>query len=183
MGNGSARVTGFISIVAVYGVVNFLLYGAQEMYHANDKRAYEALSQLMEQRKSDIEARRSQIQALEASIEERGSQIDRLKAELRSIEQQYGSTGAPTSVYVRYEDMRVEVNGLIDQIKPMIERYSQLVDSFNAEVDGYNSQISQLNDLSHRAFDRWILIPIPLGRRAPAGELGRARGLSPVPAH
>jgi uncharacterized protein YoxC len=183
MGNGSARVTGFISLVAVYGIVNLVLYGGQEMYHASDKRAYEALSQVMEQRKADIQGKRSQIQALEASIEERGSQIDRLKAELRSIEQQYGSIGAPTSVYVRYEGMIAEVNGLIKQIKPMIERHSQLVDSFNAEVDGYNNQIPQLNDLSHRAFDRWILIPIPLGRHAPAGELGRARGLAPVPAH
>jgi uncharacterized protein YoxC len=170
------------TVLVVYAVINLILYGGQEVFHAGDKQAYDALSQEMEQKKADIETKRGQIQNLEATIEGRRSQIERIEADVHSTERQYASTGAPDDVYSRYKGMITEGNALIKQTNLMVDQHNRLVDSFNAEVAAYNAQVPQINDLGHRAFDRWILIPIPLGRHAPAAELGPARGLVPVPA-
>lgn len=173
---------GILSILVIYALINGILYGGQEVYHAGDKQAYDALSRAMDQKKEDIAAKRGEIERLEAGVEEHRSQIERLKAQVHGIEQQYAATGAPDDVYARYMRMIAEGNGFISQANLMIDEHNRLVDALNAEVSAYNGRIPELNDLGHRAFDRWVLIPIPLGRHAPATELGPARGLVPVPA-
>lgn len=130
-----------IGFVVIFGVINLVLWGAQELYHRED-------TQQIKQIEAGLEGERRSIDALEAKINSAEAELDRRESELNHLK-----TIGYTSQY----------NAGVDSFNFFLSAYKRDVDNYNAKLTAYNAKIDEANTLIKKSGTRWYLIPIPFG--------------------
>ena len=134
------NVRNFILYVLVYGLINLILWGGQELYYYKDTQEIKKIE-------SHLENEKEQITSLESEINNQSNLLETKQKNLVSLKN----------------------NGLIDQYNAgaddynfLLQEYESNVDIYNNRLAEYNKQVDRVNELIEKSGSRWYLIPIPI---------------------
>jgi len=137
-------IMGIIKLVVVFGVINAILWGAQELYWHKDTKKINEIEVYLENEKQTIGTLEAKINLTEAEIGRKESQLN-----------SYKSLG--------YID---EYNTGVDDFNYLLSIYKQDLDTYNSKLTSYNAKVDEVNALIKKSGSRWYIIPIPI----PHGE-------------
>lgn len=130
-----------IGLVVVFGIINLVLWGAQELYYRGDTKKVNEIEVYLEGERLSIDALEAKINSEEAEIEQRENKLNRLKS-------------------LGYID---EYNAGVDNFNYLLSAYKRDLDNYNAKLTTYNTKVDEANTLIGKSGSRWYLIPIPFG--------------------
>jgi len=130
-----------IGFVVVFGVINLVLWGAQELYYRGDTQQVKEVETWLNSERRAIDALEAKINTSEAEIDRRERELDRLK----------------TLGYIS------QYNAGVDGFNFLLSAYKRDVDTYNAKLTAYNAKVDEANALIKKSGTRWYLIPIPFG--------------------
>ena len=130
-----------IGFVVVFGIINLVLWGAQELYYHGDTQQVKEIEVWLDNERRSIDALEVKINSTEVEVDRRENELNRLKA-LGYINQY--NTG-------------------VDSFNFLLSTYKRDVDSYNAKLTAYNAKVDEANALIKKSGTRWYLIPIPFG--------------------
>jgi chromosome segregation ATPase len=162
----SAWLLRWFLIGVVFVILNLILYGAQDLLHMGDKRAFRQLDAKMRAQLASITTIDSQIARLGQEIDAKKGQVESMRQRKGDIEQKYARRGAPPGVYAEYTSMLEGGNELIGEVRQMVREYNRLVDSRKALVGDYNRSVPRINKLADTLSSHWYIIPIPMPKMA-----------------
>lgn len=131
-----------LSLIIMFGVLNGVIYGGQEIYYWNDVKKCE----LMEVELKDLEI---EVNKIEDFINFRKTKVDRINQLEKEIKQGLSKD------YTKYKQM-------IDEYNSNMSRYKKSMDEYDNLIVKYNKITREYNDLAKSAYSRWWLLPIPL---------------------
>lgn len=129
-----------IGLILIFGVINLVLWGGQELYYRKDTQEINRIEKLLDQEKIEITKLQSRINSLSTEIDSKQAELDR-----------YENTGMIDSY-----------NTGVDSYNSLLDEYKSKVDVYNDKLIEYNRNIEQVNILIQKSSSRWYLIPIPL---------------------
>lgn len=138
-----------IRLVLIFGVINFVLWGAQELYHKEDTQRIKIIEAQLEADQRDIDSLEAKIALEEAEIERKQKQLDRYKY-LGSID---------------------EYNNGVNDFNYLLAVYKSDLNAYNNKLTSYNQKVDEVNTLIKKSGSRWYLIPIPLPGKTTKSEL------------
>lgn len=122
-------------IVIVYGVINLVLVGGQEIIHHGDKVNLDKIEAELNNQKKDIERMELEIKAKLNFLDMTKKQID-----------------STTNV--------VEHNRLVDKYNLELPSYNSLNKQYSQKIDEYNMKVNEANNLSKEIGSTWYVVPI-----------------------
>lgn len=126
--------------ILVYGVLNLLLWGGQELYYRGDTKKMNALE-------TEMALEKMQIDQLEQSLTTASTTIDAKEALLNSQ---------------KAAGQIVLYNSGVDGYNSMLETYKADTNKYDAHLSAYNVKVDEYNKLVEHSGSRWWLIPIPM---------------------
>lgn len=128
-----------VGLIIVYGAINLVLYGAQELWHKGDTDKLNVIEEFIEEKKTEIDSLEQRLITAESGLDAKESQLDSYKA--------FGNT-------YQYNLGVDDYNNLLSQYKLDLERY-------NSALVIYNQKINEGNELIKKTGSRWYVIPVP----------------------
>jgi hypothetical protein len=128
-----------VGLVIVYGAINLVLYGAQELWHKGDTDKLNAVKEFIKEKKIEIDSLEQRLATTESDLDEKKSQLDSYKA--------FGNT--------------YQYNLGVDDYNNLLSQYKLDLDRYNSAISVYNQKINEGNELSKKVGSRWYVIPVP----------------------
>jgi cell division protein FtsB len=153
----------FLTIIAVYTVINLALVGGQKLWHHRDQVNLDTLKARLDSQRSEITQCESELNTLNASSGQSAATIANLKSRVHTIEQQYPS-GIPPSIYYSYSQLIDQCNSLVASHNETIARYNALYDDYSQRVERYNAIVKDSNAIARQIGVTWYVIPVPAPR-------------------
>lgn len=130
----------FVGLAIIFGVINLVLWGAQELYYRNDTKKINEIEVYLENEKQTINALETKINFAEIEIGRKESQLNNYKS--------LGYTN--------------KYNAGVDDFNYLLSTYKQDLDNYNSKLTSYNAKVDEVNTLIKKSGSRWYLIPMPL---------------------
>lgn len=131
-----------VGLIIVYGLLNLVLGGAQDLWHKGDTDKLQVIETYLKNSKLEIDA-------LEQSLAESGTELESKETELNSYKE-----NGDTDLY----------NAGVDDFNALLSSYKTDLQKYNSLITTYNQKIEEGNELIKKTGSRWYVVPIP--RRA-----------------
>lgn len=138
-----------ISVVLIYGILNLILWGGQELYYYEDTREINQIEKWLEEEKQ-------KIFLLEQKIDSQSIEIEQEENKLTDLENR-----RLTTLY----------NSNVDSYNYLLEGYENDFDIYDEKIAKYNNKVNRFNELIKKSGSRWYLIPIPLPTKSIKSKL------------
>lgn len=127
-------------IILIFGLINLVLYGAQELYYSGDTKRINQIDQELEKEKEAIAILEDKLANTKEEIKQKDIELEK-----------YKSSG--------FID---EYNNGVSGFNALLNTYNKDLDDYNKMIKFYNNKVEEENLLIEKSGSRWYLIPIPL---------------------
>lgn len=138
------KITGWIislvGLIIVYGAINLVLYGGQELWHKGDTDKLHVIEEFLKGKKVEMDSIEQRLVTTETDLNARKSQLDRYKA--------------INDIY--------HYNLGVDSYNSLLGDYRLYLEQYNNALSIYNQKIDEGNELIKKTGTRWYVIPIPI---------------------
>jgi chromosome segregation ATPase len=138
------KIISLVAMVAIFGLANFLLWGAQELYWRDETNEIEKIDGYLDNEKPQIELLKSKINEQSSAVDVKKQNLEKLKDNLKNnrLIDQYNSD--------------------VDNYNSLLNEYKSSFDKYEAKLSEYNTKVNRVNELVKKSSSRWYIIPIPL---------------------
>jgi hypothetical protein len=143
------KLKSIIGIIVIFGFINLLLWGGQELYWRKDMQEIRKIENYLASEKTEITL-------LESKINNQSISIDFKQKGLNSL---------------KNNGLINEYNAGVDDYNILLQKYKSNVDIYNGKLTEYNNQVDCVNELIKKSGSRWYLIPIPIPGKSTKSKL------------
>ncbi len=129
-----------VGLILMFGMINLILWGGQELYYYNDTREINRIKISIENEKNEIAYLESRISSLSNEIDFKELELDRYKN----------------------ANMIDKYNKEVSSYNLLLNKYNNKINIYDYKIKEYNQKIEEVNVLIKSSGSRWYLIPIPL---------------------
>ncbi len=137
-------VISLVVIAVVYGAINFIFVGVQDLYWSKDTAEIKQIDEFLKGEESKLLSLETEIENQTESLRNKEIELDRLK-----------SAGL-----INYYNLAV------DDFNLLLQKSKTTADNYESRVTEYNNKVERINKLSKDSETRWYVIPVPTGRRS-----------------
>ena len=130
-------------------VLNFILWGGQEIYYYNDTKEIKKIEQSLDVQKFEITYLKKTVKVQEGEVEYLSEKMD----------------------FWNKNDMVEMYNSNVDKYNLYLTEYKYDLNNYNELIDEYNNEIEKLNELIKKSGSRWYIIPLPIGNKSTRSKL------------
>ena len=131
----------FAVLIGSFIIINFALWGAQELYYGEDTKKINEIEASLSAEKLSIDILEAKINLEEKDIEQRENELKNLKS-------------------LGYAN---EYNTKVGDFNYLLSAYKRDLDNYDTKLTSYNTKVNEANTLIGKSGTRWYLIPVPLG--------------------